>query len=438
VTGTTERIDLSGGAKLFVETSHALPLVTIAIALGSGATRDPQGKDGLCRITSRMLRRGCEGLVSQAIDATIDRLGAELSVDVSASNVTIHAQVIRRNLEPFIELVARLLGTPTFDDDELARLRRETIAEIIEARDSDRSLAQVAFRRAVFAGHPYARSAVGTPSSVESIARTDVRTLYAEEYRRGSLVLGFAGDVTRDEAARFGERLARALPEGPSRPCDVAHPAPASGRRLVFVDKPERTQTQILIGSLGTWPRDPDHVPLSVGCAIFGGTFTSRMMREVRSKRGWSYGAYARLAIEQRRHSFSMWTFPAATDTAACIELELQMLEDLLTNGVTSKETTFMKRYLTRSHAFDVDTAAKRLHQALDVELLDLPSDYYSSYVDHVEAVTHEAANQALKERLSVDNQCIVVVGTQDSLLENVQRAIPRLESTNVVPFDVD
>jgi zinc protease len=377
-------------------------------------------------------------MASQEVDAEIDRLGAEISVDVSASHVTIHTQVIRRNLDAWVDLVVRLLSTPTFPEDELARLCRETAAEIVEARDSDRALAQLAFRRAVFAGHPYARSAVGTTRAVESITQTDVKTLYAREYVRGNLALGFAGDVTKEEAERLATRLANALPEGKTAADDVGDPAPTKGRKLVFVDKPERTQTQIIIGSLGTWPHDPDHVPLSVATAILGGTFTSRMMREVRSKRGWSYGAYARLAIERRRHTFSMWTFPAASDAPGCIELELGMLEDFVGKGVTPRELTFMKRYLVRSHAFDVDTATKRMHQALDVDLLTLPADYYSGYTSHVNAVTPESANGAITARLSADDLRIVVVGTKDGLLDKVKAAVGRLECAEIVPFDAE
>ncbi len=432
------KVGLAGGAALFVEESHAVPLVSIAVCFRVGSTSDPNGKDGVARLMARMLRRGCPGLTSQQVDAEIDRLGAEMSVDVSASHLTLHSQVIKRSLNAWIELLVRLLGAPTFAEDELARLRRETTAELIEARDSDRALAHRALRRAVFAGHAYGRSAVGTAKTVESITTSDVRAAYARTCTRGNLIVGFAGDVTEDEAARLAARITGALPDGAAHVDGITDPPALAGRQLVFVDKPERTQTQILIGALGTWPHDPDHVPFSVACSVFGGTFTSRLMREVRSKRGWSYGAYARLAIERRRQSFSIWTFPAATDAPACIELELGMLADFVEKGVTPRETAFMKKYLTRSHAFDIDTATKRLHQALDVELLGLPADYYDGYTKHVEAVTPEAANASIGARLSPKDLRIVVVGTKDDLLEKVKEKIPNLEQTDVVPFDAE
>ena len=432
----TTRLTLAGGIPGFLEPSHALPLVSFTLALRSGAAHEPADRGGVARLTARMFRRGAAGLTSRQIEEAVDTLGGEIAVDVGGSTMAFHGTVIRRNLEPFVDLVARLLGTPTFDETELARLRREALAELTEARDSDRSLAQIAFRRGLFAGHPFARGSSGTLSSIPKLGVGDLRAFYARHWVRGNAVLGFSGDIDEPLATTLGNKLLAALPEGPRVPDDLPEPEVKPGRRLVFVDKPERTQTQIIIGSLGTSAHDPDHVPLAVANAIFGGTFTSRLMREVRSKRGWSYGASARLSVDRRRQSFSVWTFPAATDAAPCIALEIDLLTKWITAGITPRELSFVKKYLGRSYAFDVDTASKRLHQALDVELLELPVDYYSGYVEHVEAVTREGANEAVTKRLSLTDQLYVVVGTAADILPAIEAAIPDLASTEVVPFD--
>ena len=432
----TARLSLAGGAPGFLEASHALPLVSFTLALRSGASHEPADRGGVARLTARMFRRGASAMTSQQIEEAVDALGGEIAVDVGGSTMAFHGTVIRRNLEPFVDLVARLLGSPTFDEVELARLRRESLAEITEARDNDRTLAQIAFRRALFAGHPFARGSSGTLGSIPRVGVGDLRAFYARHWVRGNAVLGFSGDLDQPTATAIGNQLLAALPEGPRVADDLPEPTARPGRHLIFVDKPERTQTQIIIGSLGTSAHDDDHVALAVANAIFGGTFTSRLMREIRSKRGWSYGASARLSVDRRRQSFSVWTFPAATDAAACIAVEIDLLEKWIAAGITPKELSFVKKYLARSYAFDVDTASKRLHQALDVELLDLPADYYSGYVDHVEAVTREAANAAVAKRLSLTDQLYVVVGTAADLLATIQEKISNLESTEVVPFD--
>ncbi len=435
---STERIDLGGGAIGLVESSPVVPLVSIVLAWRSGATSDPQGKDGICRFAARMLRRGIEGMTFAEIETAIDTLGGELGLDVGPSTMSFHAQVIRRNLRPFADLLARIVAKPTFADDEIARLRRETAAELVDARDSDRSLANVAFRRALFGAHPFSRGAAGRISTVETFTRDDVLGAYRRHLVRSDLVIGFAGAITVEEAKEIGALLAAAVPEGP-RPNDaVPEPEPPRGRRLVFVDKPERTQTPILIGTLGSSPHDPDHFPLVLASAIFGGTFTSRMMREIRSKRGWSYGTSARLSIERRRHAFTMSAAPGAADCAPCVRLELDMLEQLVDKGVTARELSFIKNYLVRSHAFEVDTAPKRLGQAIETEVLGLPADYHGKFLEHVRAVELDAANAALKQRISPKDLVVVVVGTTGDLLDKVKDAIPELAGTEVVPFDRD
>jgi zinc protease len=211
-----------------------------------------------------------------------------------------------------------------------------------------------------------------------------------------------------------------------------------SGRRLLVVDKPERTQTQILVATMGTSPLDDDHVPLVVANAVFGGTFTSRLMKEVRSKRGWSYGASTRLGVDRRRQGWVMWMFPSAQDCAPCLKLALDLLETWVDRGVTPREVAFIQRYLVRSHAFDVDTAPKRLHQALDVELLALPRDYFSGWTAKVSAVTPESATAAVKNRIRPENLLSVVVGTAAQVNDPLKTAVRGLVESSVVPFDLE
>jgi zinc protease len=432
------RFELGGGAIGLLEPSHAVPLVSIVVALRGGSAQDPEGKSGLTRIAMRMLRRGCKGMTAEQIDFRIDVLGAEMAVDTSASTVAIHAQVIARNLDAFLDLLVLMLTTPTFPEEELGRLKRETIAEIIEGRDSDRLVAQKAMQRTFFEGHPYARNAGGTTGSVAAIGRDDVAAFYRRHVVQGNLVVAFAGDVTADRATELARKLVAPLPAGTAAGDGVPEPTMRPGRRLLVVDKPERTQTQILVGTMGTSPHDEDHTALVIANAIFGGTFTSRLMREVRSKRGWSYGASARTSIDRHRQAWVMWTFPAATDAAPCLELMLSLLQTWVTGGVTPREVAFIQRYLVRSHAFEIDTATKRLHQALDIELLGLPADYHSAWTDHVRAVDAATASAAVQRRIRPQDLLAVVVGTASQVLEPLKSAMGTPVESSVVPFDAE
>jgi zinc protease len=424
--------------EIYVEESRALPFVSVAIAIRSGSSTEPIGKEGLTRVMVRMLRRGCRGLLPHEIEEKIDALGAEFSADVSPSVITLHADVISRSLDQLVDLLSTMMAEPTFDEVELGKLLRETEGEIIEARDSDRSLATRHFRRLVFDTHPYGRRLGGTIPSVLGLKRQDVVNHYKRHFLRRNVSIAFSGDVDDARAAELSARLVSGL--AGDAPAQQVFEAPVSrgGRRLVFVDKPERTQTQILMGDVGSHPRDQDHIALHVATTIFGGTFTSRMMRAIRSERGWSYGAYARLPYDRHRDAFSMWTFPAAKDAAGCIELELELMNAWRDKGISPRELAFAKRYLVRSHAFDIDTAQKRVHQRLDVDLFDLPADYHTHYIDHVQSVTLDAANEAVRQRVSSENLVVSVVGTHADIGEAVAKSVPGLSKVEVVAYDAE
>jgi zinc protease len=290
----------------------------------------------------------------------------------------------------------------------------------------------------LFADHPYGRRASGSLASVGSITRDDVVAFHRKHLVRANAVVAISGHVDEAQGHALAQRLLAGLPEGEATPYDIPPMPPTKGRRLVFVDKPQRTQTQLYLGGQGTHPRDDDHIALHVANTVFGGTFTARLMREVRSKRGWSYGASSRLPIDRIREAYSIWTAPAAGDAAACLGLELGLLEELRENGVTAEELTFAQSYLARSQVFDVDTASKRVHQRLESVVLELPEGYHGRYVEHVRGVTKAQADAAVKLRLSSDDLVIALVGTHADVGAAIEAAIPRLDSVEVVPFDLE
>lgn len=424
--------------QVLVETSHALPLVSFSIALRTGSILDPEGMSGATRMLTRWMRRTAGGREAQAIDTEIDALGGAFGADVSPSTLVFQGTVITRSLDGLMRIAADILARPGFAEAELERLRRETLAELTEALDDDRGLGRRWFRHRLFGAHPYARSVTGTATSLARITADDLKALYRRIVRPENLIFAFSGDIERARAEALAGQLRGQLESGPAPDDTIDDPAVIPGRRLTLVDKPDRTQTQILIGGLGTHPLDADHMALHVANTVFGGTFTARLTQEVRAKRGWSYGAYSSLPIDRRRQAFSMWTFPKAEDAAPCIQLQLEMLHALRAKGITKKELSWAKKYLVRSHAFALDTASKRVGLVLDKALYGLPDGYYEDYIDRIKAVSHEAANAAVVSRLSEDNLLVTVVGTAAQIGDTVRAAIPSLASSEVVPYDTE
>jgi zinc protease len=423
---------------LLFEPSDALPLVHVAVSVRAGAVHDPADRLGLARVTARMLRRGADGMSAEAIDERVDALGADLGLHAGLASTALSFDVVRRSLEPMAELAARLLARPTFDAEEVGRLVRQSEAEIVEARDDDGVLVARALRRRLFGAHPQGRRVGGTLPTLAAIGPRDVRAFHRAHHHRQNATVAVSGAVTEAEARALADRLLAELPEGEPSARVEADPPPPRGRRLVLVDKPDRTQAQMLIGTLGTRALDEDHVALVVANTAFGGMMSSRLTQEVRGKRGWSYGASSQLVLGTVRESFAIWSAPAAADAARCLALELELCERWRQGGIDAGELRLAKDFLRRSYAFEVDTARKRLHQKLERVLLGLPDDFHARWVERVEAVTLAEANEAVARRIDDRALWIAVVCTAGDIRDELARAVPDLAEIVVEPFDVE
>ncbi len=422
---------------VLIETSKAIPLVHISVATRRGAATDPPGGDGLTRLTSRLMRRTAGGIPLTELERRLDRLGISLGADTTYSNMSLSAVVLKRSCESCVSILADALGNPGLSEQEFERLKRETLGEIVEGQDNDRGLASRALRRSLFANHAYGRSVGGTIATVQGLTAYQARAAYRQLVRKDDLLIGISGDIEEGEALRFAERIIGSVRPEAASTDELEDPPLGHGRKLVFVNKPDRSQTQIYVGLQGSHPKDDDHLDLHVANIVFGGMFSSRLMQQIRVQRGWSYGAYSSLPLDRHRQAFSMWTFPKSDDAAACLKLELQMLQDWVNQGITEKELRSAKNMLTRSYAFMVDTASKRLGLALDEILYDLPRGYYASYPKRIADILLKDVNAALRRRLDPTHLVVAIVGTADRVLSEIQAVLPGVE-TEIIPFDTE
>jgi zinc protease len=423
---------------VFVEPNFDLPLVSVSISFRTGAASDPAGKEGLARLCNRMLRRGTSQRSAADIENRIDSLGGEFAGDVGLDSMVFYGEVISRNLEPFANLVAEIIGDPSFPLAEFDKLKRQCEGELMESRDNDRLLASRAFRRTMFHEHLYGRRLSGTLPTIQTLQREELIDFYKNSFHKNNAIVSVTGAIDEEQGQALAQQLLAKLPEGKLGVDPVTEPTMRPGRHLVFVDKPERTQMQMVIGTMGTHPSDDDHTALHVANTVFGGTFTARLTKEVRAKRGWSYGAYSSIPIARHREAFSMWTAPGSADAPLCLKLELQLLEKFCAKGISPRELSFAKSFLTRSYVFDIDTASKRVMQRVQGELLQLPADYHSGYVERVKAVSLEEANEAVHHRLLAKDLVIAVVGTHKLWGKKIEKAIDGLTSSEVLPFDFE
>jgi zinc protease len=422
-------------SRLWVESSDVLPLVDVEIGFPIGSLHDPIGREGLAQLSGHLVRRGPRGISQERFEDRLASLGARVSVETSMRSTRIRATVLRRNFERLLEVLARLVWRPALRSGDFGTLKRQAEAALKARLDDDQTLGAVRFRKVLFRDHPYGRPLGGTEASLGRIGVEHARQFYRRHLARGSFVVGVAGDVTHGEAEKLVRRHFPTCVAKPRSELEVKPPRARRGRHVVVIDKPERTQTQLFIGTLGARTRDPKLFPLIVSNTAFGGTFSSPLMQQVRGVRGWSYGAYSRLLHSTQRDAWYMWTAPAAEYSAACAALQLELMERWVERGISKAELSFSQRYLINSHCFDRDTPAKRLESTLDVELLGVPRKYVEQHDAMVSQVRLSDAVDATRLRIKPDDLTIVVVATASDVARSFE-TLPGVRSLEVVPFD--
>jgi zinc protease len=406
------------GPLVIVEPSPDTPLVWFDIAIRGGAAADPAGVEGLHRHAALLARRGAGSRNRAQLDETFDTLGAAVDVSLSRDAVTLSGLALSRHLPAVIELATDILAAPRFDEDEHARLLRETPQVLDEIRDDDSALATRWFDWLCCPGHPYGRTSLGTEGSLARIAgagRDAALAVWKREVVPDNLVIGLAGDIDEATAHKVATSLTERLPAGTRMPAATADLAGARhGRRVILVDKPDRTQAQIRIGHVAVRYGEPDTPALAIAEAIFGGMFSSRLMQEIRVKRGWSYGAGCALRRSRLPHWFELWTAAAIDVAGPAIGLALELYADYATNGPTDEEVEFARSYLVGAMPFHVATSRQRMQLAVRDSVFDLPPGYSARLPDQLAHLGGADVRAACARHMRPNDTVTVAVTTAD------------------------
>jgi zinc protease len=421
--------------KILIEELHDLPLVEAQVVVATGPGADPPGLEGLARHATELLRRGAGARDRAELDAAFDALGAPLDPLPGFDSAGFRLTCLARNLEPAVSLLGDVLARPRLDPDEHERLRRETLAALDDELDDDATLASRFHARLALPGHPYGRHPLGSRASLDRLTVDDVRAWIAAHVVRPNLIVGFAGDVEPGRAAALADATFAAVTDRPAAPPPAFPPlALAPGRRTTVVDKPERAQTQIVVGHAAPPPAHPDFIALHVAATAFGGSFSSRLMQEVRVKRGWSYGASFAAVRARGGHSFRLRVAPAAEQTADTLALVLGLWEQAVADGFSDAEIAHAQSYLEGAWAFDIETPGARLDQRVGVHTLGLRADAVETWLATMRALDAAAVNAAARRWWRPDAAVTVLVATAEELVPTLA-AVP-LGALTVVPYD--
>jgi zinc protease len=404
------------GARAYFVENHNLPMLDVAVDFPAGSRLDSPEKNGLAGLAHTMLDQGAGGLSDVVIAQRLADVGAALGgvFDRDRAGVSLRTLSSARERDAALTILLTVLHKPEFPEAEMQRERARVISALREEEARPGEVAEKAFYKALYGSQGYGLPEAGTIESLNRLKRRDLQAWYKTHYRAGDAVISMIGDMTRAEAEQMAERIAAGLPQGEAdgatRTEKAANAAvrPAEEQRIAHPS----AQSHLLMGQIGMARGDPDYFPLLVGNHILGGGgFDSRMIEEVRQKRGYAYSAYSYfipLALPGPL-VIGLQTKNAQVDDA--LKVARETVAKFVAEGPTEAELRQAKDNLVGGFPLRIDSNAKILDNLRAIGYYRLPLNYLDEWPRKVEGVTLDLIRDAFKRRIKPDGLSVVVVG---------------------------
>ncbi len=404
-----------GGIEAWLVEEHSVPLMAMRFAFEGGNSQDPNGSEGVANFLTAMMDEGAGDLTSIQYQERMEEIAMRMSFDDSRDALYGSFETLTTNRDAAVELLRLAVNKPRFDTDAVERIRGQLLASLaFAAKDPDRVASRDWFAKA-FPGHPYGRATNGTVESITKLSGSDLENYRKRVFAKDTLKVVAVGDI---DAATFGKILDEVFGDLPAKAdlAPVPMVSPKTGGILEVVEMPV-PQSVAVFGLGGVARKDPDFIPAFVmNHIIGGGGFSSRLMEEVREKRGLAYSVYSYLQPYQHASIFAGGVATKNEEIGQSLDVIKEVLEKMAQDGPTAEELQNSKDYLIGSYPLRFDTNAKIANQLLGIMQDDLGIDYVDKRNSMIEAVTLADVQRAAARILKIENLITTVVGQPKNL----------------------
>lgn len=402
------------GARVYFVENHDLPMLDVSVDFDGGSARDTPAKSGLASLTRHVMTLGAGAYSEKDIAERLADVGAEFSGRFDADRAGFQLRTLSSEAErgQALDVLAAVLAAPRFEPEVVAREKARVIAALREAATKPETIGERAFSAAIYGDHPYALAEAGEPDGVAGLTPEDLRTFYQGHYRAKAMTLALMGDIGRGEAEQLAERLAAGLPPGDGPLPIPAVPTSGGGGDQVIPHP--ATQSHLFMGLPGMARVDPDYFPLYVGNYVLGGGgFDSRLMEEVRQKKGLAYSVYSYFIPMRQRGAFQIGLQTRRGTTDEAVRTTREVLARYVQEGPTEAELAQAKNNLIGGFPLRLDSNKKILEYLAVIGFYGLPLDWLDTYTAKVEAVSRQDILDAFRRRVRPEAMSTVVVGGQ-------------------------
>lgn len=408
-----KRAKLTNGAVLLVSEQHQLPMVSIAIAFDAGSCRDPAGKEGLAELTAASLEQGTKQLSAADFNEKVDFMGSSTGVGADRDYVYASMTSLKKYEGDTLHLLAQSLENPGLRDSDIVRKRGDQVAAIKANEEEPGYTAMVAFAKLLFGNGPYGHPTEGFADTVAKLTPDDVRNFYHRYYRTGGAVIAVVGDVDFTTIkARIEQELTGLAGTVPPQ----GEPAASSIAPGIHADLINRNvaQANLILGSGGIARSNPDYYKIQVMNYILGGGgFSSRLMKEVRSKAGLAYSIDSAFSAGRFPGAFAVVLQTKNQSAQQALKLIVAQLREIQNQPVSDRELASAKKYMIGSFPLRLDRQSQIVSFMLQVELYGLGLDYAERYPKLIGDVTKLDVKETAQKYLRPDALDLVAVANQ-------------------------
>lgn len=405
-----EEVKTKNGITAYLAEDHTNPIIALSFQFRGGASIDPDEKLGLSYMVSGTMDEGAGDMDSFAFQSKLEDLAIRLGFDSGMDSFSGNLTTITANADEAFRLLALALSEPRFDDEPVERIRRQIQVSLARQAESPGQIARKTLFESIFPDHPYGRPSNGTPETIAAITQADLSAYAAQRFARDRLIIGVAGDITPRLLRKRLDEVFGHLPESVPTEWRVPDTTVAFAGTVV-VDKAV-PQSTVYMAQPGLSRKDPDwYTALVADYILGGGSFASRLMDEVREKRGLAYGVSTSLSPYE---SAPMLLASVATkndsvaESIAVIQEEWRKFQQ---SGPTADELEGAKQYLTGSWPLRFTSTGRIAGTLVAVQRDDLGLDYLDRRNDYIEAVTLEDLRRVTAELYQPDQLSVIVVG---------------------------
>ncbi|MGR3499094.1 MAG: M16 family metallopeptidase [Limimaricola soesokkakensis] len=420
-----QEVTSPGGIEAWLVEDHSIPFTALEIRFEGGTGLDHPDSLGAVNLMTGLLEEGAAGMDARAFQAAREDLAAQFGFDVGADTLSVSAKMLSENRDAAVDLLRAALVEPRFDPEAIERVRGQVQSILRQDAQNPNRIAGRAFYEAAFGDHPYGRPDNGTAESVAALTREDLLAAHEAALTREGVHVGAVGDITPDELGALLDELLGDLPaSGPELPGHVEFGLSGG---IDVIDYPS-PQSVALFGQRGLKREDEDFFAAYVLNHILGGGgFESRLMTEVREKRGLTYGVSTDL-VPLENAEFWIGSVASANDRMArAIEVIREEWTRIAEEGVTQVELDDAKTYLTGEYPLRFDGNGPIAEILVGMQVTGLPQSYVTERNAFIEAVTLEEVNRVARELVDPEALHFVVVGRPEGLGEAEAAAPPRV-----------